>query len=174
MNIVLLGYRGSGKSTIGRKLAMQLWKTFVDTDEQICRRFDGLTIAEIWQQHGEPAFREAECAVIAELLETPEQVIALGGGSVMQPRARKAIEQASDAVRIYLRCDADVLAERLAADTATRATRPSLTAGGDTLTEIEPVLAERDPVYRAVADHVLDVSRLDAADAVRHLIHRCL
>ena len=174
MNIVLLGYRGSGKTTVGKKLAMQLWKDFVDTDDLVRKRFNGASIADIWQQHGEPAFREAECAVVAELMEKPDQVIALGGGSVMQPAAREAIEQATDAVRIYLQCDPPVLLQRLEADAATRADRPSLTNGGDTLSEIETVLAERDPVYRAVADHVLDVTRLQPDDAARHLIHRCL
>lgn len=174
MNIVLLGYRGSGKTTVGRKLAMELWKDFVDTDAEVCKRFGNATIAEIWQAHGEAAFREAECAVVADLLGRSEQVIALGGGSVMQPAARQAIESAADTVRIYLKCDADVLARRLEADTATRASRPSLTVAGDTVTEIQQVLAERDPVYEAVADHILDVTRMTPADVIRHMIHRCL
>ncbi|MEX2671659.1 MAG: shikimate kinase [Phycisphaeraceae bacterium] len=174
MNIVLLGYRGSGKTTVGKKLAMQLWKTFVDTDVEICKRFDNATIAEIWETHGESAFRQTECEVVADFLKHRDQVIALGGGSVMQPAARQSIEQADETVRIYLKCDAAVLAQRLEADAATRASRPSLTTTGDAVTEIEAVLAERDPVYQAVADHVLDVTRLAPPDVIRHLIHRCL
>jgi shikimate kinase len=91
----------------------------------------------------------------------------------MQPGAREAVEQ-SDAKRIYLYCEAPVLAARIEADAATAANRPSLTGQGGGLAEIEAVLAERDPVYRAVADEVFDVTHLNVEDGVRYLIERCL
>src|ERR1043166_3173868 len=67
MNIVLIGYRGSGKTTIGRLLAEQLWKTFADVDHEIMKRYGGLNVAQIWQQHGEPDYRRVEGEVTQAL-----------------------------------------------------------------------------------------------------------
>lgn len=173
MNIILLGYRGSGKTSMGRLLADQLWKDFVDLDDEIVRRFDGLSIAEIWQQFGEPAFREKEVEAARDICSRDDLVIALGGGTVMQPGAREAVEQ-SDARRIYLYCEPQVLCSRIQGDEATAANRPSLTEQDGGIKEIEAVLAERDPVYREVADVVFDVTHLNIDDGVRYLIDRCL
>jgi len=173
MNLILLGYRGSGKTSIGRKLASQMWKTFADVDAEVCKRFDGRTVAEIWQQQGEPAFRAAEVAVTKDLIARPDHVIALGGGTLMQPEARAAVE-AADAKRLYLHCQPAVLAERIAADAASAATRPDLTGLGGGVEEVEAVLREREPVYRAVADEVFDVSHTNLDEAVRHIIQRHL
>lgn len=174
MNIILLGYRGSGKTTIGKALAEQLWKTFVDVDAHICKWFGGLTIAEIWKQHGEPAFRATEVQVTCELLQRHDQVIALGGGTVMQEQARKAVKDAVNTVRIYLYCEPEELLRRITGDAGTATARPSLTALGGGIEEIKSVLAQRDPVYRDVADKVFDVTHVSADDAVRHIIQRCL
>lgn len=174
MNIVLLGYRGCGKTTIGRKLADALWKNFADTDAEVCKRLGNRTIREIWEQLGEPAFREAEVAVLQELLRGSNQVIALGGGTVMQPGARAALAAAAEAKTVYLQCDPDVLLARIQGDTATSATRPNLTPLGGGLEEIKQLLAAREPTYLAVAQATLDVTRLTPEDAVRHLIRRVL
>jgi len=177
MNIVLIGYRGCGKTTIGQTLAEQLWKTFVDVDLATRGRFGNRTIAEIWSTEGEPAWREAEVQVTRDLCAGDEQVIALGGGTLMQPEARRAVEAAEDCRRIYLACHPEELQRRMRADAETAGSRPSLTGGGgagDDLDEIRAVLRERDPVYREVADAVLDVTHVAPDDAVRHLIRRCL
>lgn len=175
MNLVLLGYRGSGKTSVGKKLSHETWKKFVDVDAEICKRFGGVTIREIWQRHGEAAFREKECEVVEELMARDEQVIALGGGSLMQDRPRKAVQEAKNAVRIYLKCDPEVLHQRIAADAATAATRPDLTTLGGGIEEIRTVLAEREPVYLAVADKVLDVTHIHSVeDTVEYIVRRCL
>ncbi|MEX0775176.1 MAG: shikimate kinase [Phycisphaeraceae bacterium] len=173
MNIILIGYRGCGKTTLGRQLADHLWKTFVDVDREICRRFDNLTIAKIWAAHGEPRFREVETQVTAEACAKDEQVIALGGGTLMQPKSRAAVEQ-SKAVRIYLKCNAEELLKRIEGDPDTAGTRPNLTPHQGGLEEIKAMLAVREPVYLAVADKVFDVTHLPPADALSHLIRRCL
>lgn len=170
MNIVLMGYRGSGKTSIGRLLASQLWKTFVDVDDETCKRFGSDSIAAIWQEHGEPAWREAEVAVTRELLARDEQVIGLGGGTVMQRGAYDAIRDAADCRRIYLQCDATELHRRIEADTRSAATRPSLTPHAGGFDEVRSMLSERDPVYRELADVTLDVTHLDPAGAARYLI----
>jgi len=170
MNVILLGYRASGKTSIGKKLAAQLWKDFVDTDQQVRKRFNDQAIAEIWQEHGEPAFRQAEAAVIAELLQKDEQVIATGGGILTHEAGRAAIESAEKVRRIYLSCAPEVLAQRLGSDLATASQRPALTPGSDPVAEVAGVLAKRDPVYRAVADVVFDVSHCSIDEAVHYLI----
>lgn len=169
MNVILLGYRGSGKTSIGKKLANQLWKTFVDVDTETCKRFGMSSVAEIWQAHGEPAWREKEVEVTRELLGRTDHVISLGGGTVIQPAGREAVEQAQDAKRIYLYCKPEELHRRIASDASSADARPSLTALGGGLAEIEAVLAERDPVYRAVADSVFEVTNVSVDEAVRYL-----
>ena len=172
MNVVLIGYSGSGKTTIGRRLADKLWKDFVDVDREACRRFGIDSIAEIWRLHGEPAWRETEVQVVQEAMQRDNQVIALGGGTLMQPGAREAVEQAGDVRRIYLYCDPAELHRRIEADPASAATRPNLTAFGGGVEEIRAMLAEREPVYRAVADDELEVTHLKPDDAVRYLLSR--
>ena len=174
MNIILLGYRGCGKTTIGRKLADQLWKDFIDVDEEICKRFGIDSIKTIWEQHGEAAFRELESIVVVELVQKTDLVIALGGGTVMLDDGRHAVERADDAIRVYLKCTADELQRRITADPDRDISRPHATAWGNTVEDIQRILAEREPVYEQLADHILDVTHLDTDGAVRHLIKRCL
>ncbi|HEX7008560.1 MAG TPA: shikimate kinase [Phycisphaeraceae bacterium] len=174
MNIVLIGYRGCGKTTIGKKLAHQLWKTFVDVDEQTCKRFGIDSIARIWELHGEPAWRQQEIEVTRELMARDDQVIGLGGGTLMQPDARQAVEQAAHAKRIYLYCEPEELFRRVSQDPNSCDTRPNLTPLGGGLEEIKTVLAQRDPVYRQVADAIFDVTHVSPDEAVRYLIAKYL
>ena len=173
MNIILIGYRASGKTTLGKMLAEHLGKPFVDVDVEICKRFDNKTIAEIWAQDGEPAFREVEVEVTREVCQIKQTVIGLAGGSLMRPKARQAVERAPDSVRIYLKCKPDVLHERINKDRSSAAKRPALTTMGGGIDEIESVLAEREPVYEAVADHVLDLTNLNPEEGLRRLMKVC-
>lgn len=173
MNIVLFGFRGCGKTTLGRRLAGQLWKQFIDTDQEARKRFDGLSITEIWRTHGEEAFREAETEITCELMQRDELIVALGGGTLMQPKARQAVDLAVNAKCIYLSCQPQELYRRIAADENSRDDRPALTELGG-VEEIHAVLQEREPVYRSVADAVFDVTHLNVDDAVRYLIKLCL
>jgi shikimate kinase len=173
MNLVLLGYRASGKTTLGKALAQSLKWDFVDTDEATRQRFGGRAIAQVWADEGEPAFRAAECDVVAEVLSQDQTVIALGGGTPMQPRARAALEAAADrAIRVYLKAPAQILSQRIDQDAQSGAERPALTPHGGGLEEVRSVLAEREPVYLALADEIFDTTHLtlEATDeAVAHL-----
>lgn len=155
--VFLLGYRASGKTTAGRLLAERLGVPFVDIDTAVCARFGGRTVAEIWAAEGEPRFREVEVEVTASLCGAGARVVALGGGTLMQPGARAAVAGDPGALRVYLRAEPEVLHERIEGDAASAGLRPALTARGGGIEEIRAVLAEREPVYEAVADAVLDV-----------------
>ncbi|MHC4994912.1 MAG: shikimate kinase [Planctomycetota bacterium] len=156
MNTILFGYRGSGKTTVGKLLARRLDQPFVDTDALVVEWFDGMTIAEIWRTHGEPAFRMAECVVTERVLGADGRVIALGGGTLMQERAREVV-QGADACRVYLRGRAETLLGHINADVNTGAHRPSLTDHDDQLAEVTAVLAERSATYEGVADVIVDI-----------------
>ena len=173
-NIILIGYRACGKTTIGKQIADELWKKFVDVDDETCKRFDGKTIAQIWQEFGERAWREQEVAVTRELMGRKNLVIGLGGGTLMEPEARQAVEEAPNAVRIYLRCHPDELHRRISEDKKSAATRPNLTKHAGSIDEIKEMLALREPVYEAVANEVFDVTHVTPDNALRHVIKRCL
>lgn len=167
MNVALIGYRGSGKSAVGRKLANQLWQTFLDLDALIVKQA-GKSIRDIFEQDGEPAFRDLETAALREAVQVPDHVLALGGGAVMREENRQILKSAGDKV-IYLRCEAKVLLRRIEADVNTAANRPSLTALGGGLDEILVKLAEREPVYRSVMSVELDVTNLSIDEAVAYV-----
>ena len=170
MNIVLLGYRGSGKTSIGKKLAVELWKDFIDLDDVTRDRFNGISIAEIWETYGEAGFRQAEAEAASEQFSKDGLVIATGGGILTHDAGKQAVVTAEHATRIYLNCSAEVLAQRIAGDAATAAERPSLTGDTDPAAEVQQVLEQRDPVYREVADVVFDVTYCSIDEAARHLI----
>ena len=154
MNIILIGYRASGKTSAGRELARLLGRPFFDTDRMIFGK-TGRTIREIVEKSGWQAFREVEKTVISELSGLDEAVIATGGGAVMDP---DNVSMLSEGGRfVWLQADARVLALRMSRDRSGALQRPSLTGAG-TLMEVEEVLAKRLPVYRAVADIVIDTA----------------
>src|SRR5579864_5367992 len=110
MSIILIGYRGSGKTTIGNKLADRLWQPFVDVDDLIVRRA-GKNIREIFEKDGEPAFREMEAHAVKEACALSEHVIGFGGGTLGLEENRRAIKDAGHKV-IYLKCAPEELLKR--------------------------------------------------------------
>lgn len=168
MSTFLIGYRGCGKTTIGQKLADRLWQTFVDTDALIVRQA-GRSIREIFQQQGEAAFRDLESDVVRQVATLDEHVIALGGGAVLREQNRQAMKQDRHRI-IYLRCDPEVLHQRIHADAATAEMRPSLTKFGGGIDEIRALLAEREPVYRQTMTAELDVTHLSPEEAVVYIV----
>lgn len=152
MNISLIGYRGSGKTAVGRALAGAVHFSFADTDDLIEKR-TGRTIREIFEQQGEPAFRATEIQVVAEVAAGDEQVIACGGGVVLNPVNVRALRKAGKVV--WLRADAKELHRRINSDPATADRRPNLTVAGG-LEEISRLLAARTPLYQSAAHAVID------------------
>src|SRR3954465_5087283 len=168
MSIVLIGYRGSGKSTIGYKLANRLWQEVVDTDALIVKKA-GKTIAEIFEQGGEQRFRDLETEVVREVAKLQEVVISLGGGAVVREENRRALKEAGHKI-VYLKCDPEVLLQRIQADASTSMSRPNLTNLFGGIEEIEKVLAEREPIYRDLTPAEVDVTNLSVEDAVVYIV----
>ena len=108
-SIVLVGMMGAGKSSIGRRLAARLGIPFIDADAEI-ESAAGMTIPEIFDKHGEPYFRAGEARVIARLLHNGPQVLATGGGSLMDAQTRALIGEKG--ISIWLKADVDVLLKR--------------------------------------------------------------
>jgi shikimate kinase len=168
MSIVLIGYRGSGKSTVGRKLADRLWQELVDTDTLVTKKA-GKTIKEIFDQDGEPKFRDLETEVLKEALKLQDVVISLGGGAILREENRAALKDSGHKV-IYLKCEPEELYRRIQADEATSLTRPHLTALAGSIEEVEQMLAQREPIYRQAMTAELDVTNLSGEDAVVYIV----
>jgi len=139
-SIVLVGMMGVGKSSIGRRLGVRLGVPFVDADAEI-ETAAGTTIADIFTRHGEASFRSGEARVIARLLESGPQVLATGGGAVMNADTRAAIK--AKGVSIWLNADVDVLMRRIS---KRKNDRPMLQTA-DPVATLRQLLAEREPVY---------------------------
>jgi shikimate kinase len=167
VSTVLIGYRGSGKSTIGARLADRLWQKFVDTDDLIAQKA-GTSIAKIFAAQGEARFRELELQAVRDALAMEDHVVSLGGGAVMQPEVRELLRSGNHRI-VYLKCDPKELLRRIQSDPTTGANRPPLTALGGGLEEISKVLAEREPIYRQVMHAELDVTNLTPEDAVVYI-----
>jgi shikimate kinase len=168
VSTVLIGYRGSGKTSVGRKLADHLWQKFVDTDDMVSAKA-GKSIAEIFEQDGEQRFRELETEAVGEAAKLQDHVIALGGGAPLNEENRRIIKEAGHRI-IYLKCEPEELLKRIQNDPETARLRPHLTALGGGIDEINKVLAEREPIYRQMADAELEVTYLEPADAIVYIV----
>jgi shikimate kinase len=165
MSIVLIGYRGSGKTTVGRLLAQRLGKPFADADDLVVQR-SGKSIREIFASGGEETFRTLEMAAIAELAGRNDGVIAVGGGAVLRDDNRRVL---AGHTIVYLRCEVPELLRRIQSDPATSDNRPNLTSLGGGIDEIQALLRQREPIYKAAMTHELDVTSLTPAEAVDRL-----
>jgi shikimate kinase len=166
MNLLLIGYRGTGKTTLARRLALKLGWPWIDADVELELRA-GKSIAAIFADEGEGGFRDLESAVLADLAERQRTVIALGGGVVLRPQNREVLRAAGKVV--WLTASPETLWERIAADTTTAARRPNLTAGGG-ITEITHLLGQRFPFYRECADLEVDTEDKTPAEVVDEIL----
>jgi shikimate kinase len=141
-SIVLVGMMGAGKSSIGRRLASRLGIPFIDADTEI-ESAAGMTIPEIFEKHGEPYFRAGEARVIARLLDNGPQVLATGGGAVMDSQTRALIGQKG--VSVWLKADIDVLLKR----TKRRNDRPLVEKIKELLPAREPFYAQADIIIQS-------------------------
>lgn len=168
MNVNLIGYRGSGKTTVARCLAELLQWQWLDTDAEVERRA-GKSIADIFGQHGEQAFRDLESHEIEAVGRRTRTVVALGGGAVLRAANRRILAESGRTV--WLTASPETLLARLEHDPATAGRRPHLTPAGG-LREIREVLAAREPLYQASADLVVDTHQKRPQAVAEEIVQR--
>ncbi|OGI55872.1 MAG: shikimate kinase [Candidatus Muproteobacteria bacterium RBG_19FT_COMBO_61_10] len=163
-NIFLVGPMGAGKTTIGRHLATLLHKRFVDVDHEIEKR-TGVGIPVIFEIESEEGFRRRESAVIDELTRDRDIVLATGGGAVLMEANRRALKERGTVV--YLQADIETLVERTRRDRNRPLLQTSNPRG-----KIEELLRQREPIYREVADVVVDTGQRAPSSVARDIVTR--
>jgi len=155
--VVLTGFRATGKTTVGRKLAHLYGYRFLDTDAVIVEQL-GCSVAESVNRYGWQPFRQLEKQVLTECVALKKTVLATGGGAVLHHRAWQQLR--NHATVVWLQADPETLLARLQQDPDTDRQRPSLrsrpSAGRDSAEEISTLLADREPLYRAGSDLAVD------------------
>ncbi len=161
-NLYLIGLMGAGKTTIGRQLARQLGLEFLDSDREIERR-TGVSIPTIFEIEGEEGFRRREAQTIAELATCSRHIIATGGGVVLREENRHRLK--SSGYVVYLNVPPEILWERTRLDK----NRPLLTVDNP-LQRLRELFVARDPLYREIADRIVEGGRSSADSIVQHLL----
>jgi len=151
MNIILIGYRGTGKSTVGRIVAEQLNFSKIETDAEITK-WAGMSIPDIVRNHSWDYFRDLESRVIKDACSLENTVIDCGGGVVTRPDNITALK--ANGIVFLLVADIRDIVRRISRSSQ----RPSLTGNKSVTAEVEEVLKERDPLYRKAADYIINTS----------------
>jgi shikimate kinase len=163
MNIVLIGYRGTGKSEVGQLLAGRLGKRLIGMDAEIVKQA-GLSIPEIVAQHGWVKFRDLETGVARRLAELDELVVDTGGGIIERPENIEALRR--NARIFWLRASVDTIVARIQGGTE----RPALIAGKTFTEEVAEVLERRIPRYREAADYAIDTDDLTPVQVAEKIV----
>ncbi len=163
MNIVLIGYRGTGKSTVGKILAARLERHLVSTDAEVIARAK-LTIPEIVQQFGWEYFRDIESEVCRDLAAKDGLIIDTGGGAILRPQNVDSLKK--NGTLFWLTASVETIATRIGGDTQ----RPSLTGAKSFIEEIQDVLRERTPKYQAAADHTIATEGQSVEQVAAHIL----
>ncbi len=154
--LILLGYRGTGKTTVAGALARRLGWQSVDLDDEI-ERAAGKSIAEIFAREGETAFRDQESAALSRCSTQRQSVLATGGGVVLREANRRKLQEICSlgGHAVWLQAPAETIHQRMTADASTAARRPNLTPQGG-LREIVELIAQRRPFYEQCASLIVD------------------
>ena len=161
-NIFLVGPMGAGKSAVGRQLARSLHLSFMDSDDEVESR-TGVDISFIFDKEGEPGFRKREAAAIDDLTQRDGVVLATGGGAVVDAESRSRLGGRGYVVYLYTSVDQQYARTRKGRE------RPLL-EGGDRREILEALLADRDPMYREIADLVVDTDGRKVHSVAREII----
>ena len=164
--VSLIGYRGTGKSTVGMRLARRLKWDWVDADNEVELRA-GRSIKDIFATEGEPSFRKLEREVIVDLLGRDHLVLSTGGGAILNEETRRDLQAAGPV--IWLNASVETIAARILGDSSTASRRPKLTATGGIL-EIRELMANREPFYRDCASIVVQTDGMAMADVVKTIL----
>ena len=163
MNIVLIGYRGTGKTIISRALARETGRPVISTDTQIEEEL-AMPISDFVAAHGWSAFRDKETEVLLEALKSSDAIIDTGGGAILRADNRDALAGAGHIV--WLTATVENIKQRIASD----GNRPSLTGNAAAEDEVETVLAQREHYYRTMADQVISTDEFDVGKVVHTIV----
>lgn len=166
--IILIGYRATGKTSVGKRLAAQLGLPFFDMDQELEKRC-GLSITALVAAKGWPYFRALEKELLAELIGNHNRVISAGGGAILHQDVWPRLKESS--LVVWLTADRETICRRLMGDKQTASQRPALTSS-DTYAEIAAVLEERDPLYRAGCHFSVDTGALGIDEIVEMIADR--
>jgi shikimate kinase len=166
MNLYLIGYRCTGKTSVGRRLAAKLERTFVDTDTRITEEA-GMSVADIVAKEGWEAFRRAEASLLETIAARDGYVVSTGGGVVLQQENRRLMRQ--NGLSVWLTARPATILKRMSADRANSDFRPALT--GRTLEkEVRQTLAERIPLYAQMSDMAVATDYFSIEDACEAIV----
>ena len=163
MNIVLIGFMGVGKTSVGQKLAERLGRRFVDTDGLI-EEERGMTVREVFERDGEPSFRETERGVVARVAKLRDRVVSTGGGTVLDPRNVERLKE-EGGVLVHLTLPPEVIRERVGGGRS----RPLLPGDGPG-EAFEAFFRAREVLYRACCDVTVDRNGIDVEETVDRII----
>lgn len=166
MNIVLIGYRGTGKSVVGRLLAQRLGMKYVGLDAAIVESA-GMPIPAMVEKYGWPGFRDRESAEVKAVASGDNLVIDTGGGVIERPENMEVLRE--NGCVIWLKATVETIVSRIHGDT----NRPALTSGKSFIEEISEVLERRTPLYQASAMHEMDTDTLTTSEIVEKIISLC-
>jgi shikimate kinase len=166
MNIVLIGFRGTGKSTVGELLANRLERDFIDSDKYI-ESSTGKTIKRIFEEEGEEGFRKIEADAIARLSKMDNKIISAGGGAILREDNVRNLK--SNGFFILLEATPEIIHNRITQDEKTTQQRPSLT-DKTPLDEIKHLLEQRERPYKNAADYTINTSYVSCEDIVNEII----
>lgn len=167
MNIYLIGYRCTGKTSVGKALANHLGWTFIDADIALVERY-GITISEIVSTEGWDSFRNKESTVLKHLSALNDHVVATGGGVILRKENVALLKKSG--VVIWLKASKETIKKRMLADEATKAQRPSLTEF-DLDKEISETLTMRDPLYTDAMDFSVDTDALSISELCTFIVN---
>ncbi|MBL8073652.1 MAG: shikimate kinase [Nitrospira sp.] len=165
MNVVLIGYRGTGKSTVGKIVAARLGRELFSTDAEIVKSAEQ-TIPQIVEQHGWEYFRDLETKMCQDLAGKDGLVIDTGGGAILRPQNVEVLKRTG--TLFWLTASVETIAKRIGSDTQ----RPSLTGTKSFIEEIQDVLRERIPKYQAAADHLIETEGKSVTQVADEILTR--
>ncbi|WP_413933884.1 shikimate kinase [Nitrospira sp. BLG_1] len=165
MNVVLIGYRGTGKSTVGKVVAVRLGCELLSTDTEIVK-LAGQTIPQIVEQYGWEYFRDLETKMCQGLAGKDGLVLDTGGGAILRPQNVDMLKRTGKL--FWLTASVETIAKRIGSDTQ----RPSLTGTKSFIDEIQDVLRERAPKYQAAADHVIETEGKSVSQVADEILAR--
>lgn len=166
MNLYLIGYRGSGKSTVAPLVAKDLKRPSIDSDHLIVQK-NNCSIADIFANSGETEFRRIEQQIVKQLGDLSNHVVSLGGGVPMFESNRMVL--AATGKTVYLNGSPDVLWSRIAQDAASDELRPSLT-DLDAKAEVDSLVNQRHPIYADCADYMIEVNQLSPQQIAEQIV----